>query len=85
MSATCTPNDVIGLRQKSILVKNLSVTLKNALYLHTELIQNADDAGATEVTFILDHRDLPTLSPNLVDSRAHTDQQFPRTSSSLVN
>ena len=37
-----------------------------------ELIQNADDAGATEVTFILDHRDLPTLSPNLVDSRAQS-------------
>ena len=37
-----------------------------------ELIQNADDAGATEVTFILDHRDLPTLSPNLVDSHAQS-------------
>ena len=34
------------------------------------MIQNADDAKATEVKFILDHRDLSTLSPCLVDSHA---------------
>ena len=37
-----------------------------------ELIQNADDAEATEVKFVLDYRDLPALAPNLVDSHAHS-------------
>ena len=31
------------------------------------MIQNADDAGATEVKFVLDHRNLPTLSSHLVE------------------
>ena len=35
-----------------------------------EIIQNADDAKATEVKFILDHRELPTLSSNLVEPHA---------------
>ena len=35
------------------------------------MIQNADDARATKVKFILDHRDIPTLSPRLVKSNAH--------------
>ena len=35
-----------------------------------EIIQNADDAKATEVKFILDHRELHTLSPNLVGPHA---------------
>ena len=35
-----------------------------------EVIQNADDAGAKEVKFILDHRELPALSPCLVESHA---------------
>ena len=35
-----------------------------------EVIQNADDARATRVKFILDHRDISTLSPCLVESHA---------------
>ena len=35
-----------------------------------EMIQNADDAGATEVKFILDHRNLPTLSSCLVEPQS---------------
>ena len=41
------------------------------VFVFQEVIQNADDARATEVKFILDHRDLPTLSPRLVNSKAH--------------
>ena len=37
-----------------------------------EVIQNADDARATHVKFVLDRRDLPTLSQCLVD---HTVQE----------
>ena len=36
-----------------------------------EVIQNADDARATQVKFVLDRRDLPTLSPHLVDHTVH--------------
>ena len=35
-----------------------------------ELIQNADDAKATIVKVVLDHRNLPTLSDKLVGSHA---------------
>ena len=46
-------------------------TAKNVLLLLTqEMIQNADDAKATEVKFILDHRQLSTLSPSLVGPHA---------------
>ena len=30
-----------------------------------EIIQNADDAAAEEVKFVLDHRDIPTISSNM--------------------
>ena len=35
------------------------------------MIQNADDARATHVKFILDQRDIRTLSPSLVDPDVH--------------
>ena len=35
------------------------------------MIQNADDARATQVKFVLDRRDLPTLSQCLVDHTNH--------------
>ena len=35
------------------------------------MIQNADDARATHVKFVLDRRDLSSLSPHLVDPDVH--------------
>ena len=42
-----------------------------------ELIQNADDAGATEVKFFLDCRDVQTLHPELIDQEMH-EEHLPR-------
>ena len=39
-----------------------------------EIIQNADDAKAEEVKFILDHRDIPTISSDMSVSRSAESQ-----------
>ena len=41
------------------------------------MIQNADDAKATEVKFFLDCRDIQTLHPSLIDEELH-DEHLPR-------
>ena len=43
------------------------------VFITQEIIQNADDARATEVKFYLDCRNLSTLPHQLVDQRVHNE------------
>ena len=46
----------------------------NSVLLLQEIIQNADDARATEVKFFIDCREMETLQPELVSTRTNWKQ-----------